>query len=689
MRSIRLCARHFAVGFFIVVVAAAALCETSGAAPPSSAAGGGGTPAPAATVAAQATDHPGGGGSPSPTPLPGPAVVHVHINVVRVRDARLVQTKTSTPTEYQFGDLAPFFSGGIASAASAASSAATGTATKAPGTVAAPSGATRQTPAQVQALISQVSNEMVHAERRLDEANNSYVSLVAEAERADLTSPDGSAAAVLLNDIDATAQVLDNAIAQSAHLDTTAGVNSFLCQAPTAPSESIFQAALPPENPRALSGMERGLDCIENYIGDLSPADAAMLQPQVTRLYVKLGLVLDAAATAAPVPSSKPLGSTAPQRPAATAAPKPHGSAFTTPSPVTVAAVNKLNAYLANLVSARTVTGPRTVAPSTAPRTQSPTPARARATAAPTVAPGGTKSIACTDTAGNPITANTISSPLAPVGPDHPTDCLNLLQKYQRVKAWSIYLRALRANVEDDPVTKTAFAPTAAAARLRGSMERDVAVKCGPAVSSTVVAYRGNDMLADPLGNAQYVSTQQTVACGPPQTFSLALGYTGMPNRVPAIINAKSPTSTGASPASVKEFGYSPNDSQSVTYGWYGFNTRLSEINDNSSYYFTMLVRANVKQFEGFFGPSYVLNKSFFITPGIHVAPYNFLGGGWSQGNVVPSSVTSAPVDSHYVGRLGIMLGLPVLNFGTGSAAKSSQSKPQPSSSAAPKSTSQ
>lgn len=210
---------------------------------------------------------------------------------------------------------------------------------------------------------------------------------------------------------------------------------------------------------------------------------------------------------------------------------------------------------------------------------------------------------------------------------------------------------------------------------------QSISLTCGPGPTHIVVYQQGDDLLAVDAKNAQSKTAIAQADCSKPVQYVVGFGISTMPNRVPGITQAS--PSPGAS-ASSKTFYNNPNDGFTPDYLWQGATVRLYEPTDTFALYFNVLLKTTVQtnDLAAFFGPSFLINKTFFVSPGLQVGPTQQFAGGFAPGQSVPSNVTSAPSFSQMTIRPGVMFSFPVLDIGGGTPKPSATPSTSPAPSA-------
>jgi hypothetical protein len=194
-------------------------------------------------------------------------------------------------------------------------------------------------------------------------------------------------------------------------------------------------------------------------------------------------------------------------------------------------------------------------------------------------------------------------------------------------------------------------------------------IRCGPSLSTHSLKIVGYNFLT----RINQDQTAESVVCGSPLTSSFGLGLSGVPDRSVAAF----------SQGKTQRFGYATTSSRSALQAPF-MNIRIFEPNQYFGYYFSFGVTSGSKGPTQFFaGPSFLIHRSIFITPGYHFGLLTNVGGGFNVNQLVPPGLKTLPTQNTRLTRFGIMISFPIPTSGqkSGSASNStptSKSTPKP-----------
>jgi hypothetical protein len=180
---------------------------------------------------------------------------------------------------------------------------------------------------------------------------------------------------------------------------------------------------------------------------------------------------------------------------------------------------------------------------------------------------------------------------------------------------------------------------------------RTIEVGCGFAfdqTKSTKVEIIKRDRLAAP-GASETHEEVVTVECTSPLSISGGFGFSSIDEMEFVFVQSK-PDAASTSQAPVNRFGFK-NRSSFRMLPVLLLNTRLWESDDTFAVHASVGAAVDIKtgqtgtDIEFIVGPSLSFKRTLFITPGLHVGRVPTLTGGFNLGDVVPTGVSSPPVE--------------------------------------------
>jgi hypothetical protein len=180
---------------------------------------------------------------------------------------------------------------------------------------------------------------------------------------------------------------------------------------------------------------------------------------------------------------------------------------------------------------------------------------------------------------------------------------------------------------------------------------RTIYVGCGFAfdqTKSSKIEIIKRDRLASP-GTNEIREEVITVECTSPLSISGGFGFSTIDEMEFVFVQSK-PDATSTPQTPVNRFGFK-NRSSFRTLPVLLLNTRLWEPSDTFAVHASAGAAVDIKtgqagtDIEFIVGPSLSFKRTLFITPGLHIGRVPTLTGGFNLGDVVPSGVSSPPVE--------------------------------------------
>jgi hypothetical protein len=201
-----------------------------------------------------------------------------------------------------------------------------------------------------------------------------------------------------------------------------------------------------------------------------------------------------------------------------------------------------------------------------------------------------------------------------------------------------------------DPSAPDPFARTSSPATCAFAFSR---------TKDTVVTLTRVDLTPATVPPAPQTVLTVTVECTSPFSISAGVAFSTIPDSVFAI--AATPVTPGSTTTQNTITQTTGSNFHPLPLAL--INIRLHEWNDTFALYGSFGVAANIRQptsggsaAEYLFGPSIGLFRTAFITAGVHLGNEASVGGGYSVGAPVPSTLTTVPLNTSY--RPGFGLGI-------------------------------
>jgi hypothetical protein len=196
-------------------------------------------------------------------------------------------------------------------------------------------------------------------------------------------------------------------------------------------------------------------------------------------------------------------------------------------------------------------------------------------------------------------------------------------------------------------------------AKQSNPFSMSIAADCEFAFSRTklnAITLSRSDVMPGSTSTSSETVLSVTVECTSPFTVSAGVAFSTIPEREFAIQAVPSGSTT------VNEFVYSAKSSfHPLPIGM--VHARLWEPNECFSFHLSFGIAANIRgqnsggsDPEYLIGPSFALFRTMFFTPGLHLGREVSLADGFKVGGVVPSNITTPPLQKSYTAGFGFAI---------------------------------